>query len=42
MSHPVGVVTDIDHVAVMKNPVEQPGSRHLVAEDLSPFFEALV
>ena len=41
-THAVAVAPDIDHVTMVRQPVDQGGGHHFVPEDGAPFLETLV
>ena len=41
-AHPVTVATDVDHMAVVHQSINQRGRHHVIAKDRAPFLEALV
>ena len=42
MTHPIAVPADVDDVAVMHEPIEERRRHDFIAEDVTPFGEALI
>ena len=42
VTHPVAVAADVDDVTVVQEPVDQCGGHDVVAQDVTPLFEALI